>query len=564
MKRRIVCLMTVIILLASHVPALAADSGYSDVSPGHWAAGYIKKATQLGIINGIGNGIFGVGQNVTRAQFAAMLVRLFNWKTVTPETPTFSDNRDTNAWYYSAIETAVANGAVLPNSSAFRPNDNITREDMAIMLVRALGYDTLASGVAGFGLPFTDVSRNIGYITIAYDFGIITGMTDTTFEPVGFATRDQAAAMMIRLYDKYNSRIDWLHAFYAISSFSQSGSIPDLNALTFGWSRLQYTTEDGVFLNTTSSDGNEFYIPSGYESPVQIAQDSNVPANLNIYMSTSQTVIKSDGTNSNACREVLLSADNRAASISQIRSQLQSNSYLSGVTIDFEGMRGEDLKKGLTAFLKDLCADAIGKTIYVCVPPVISDGQYYDAYDYRAIGEYSDKVILMAQDYQATSMPSDLMGAGFTATPLTPIDEIYCALRAITDPDTGVQDTDKVALAISFSTEQWKLRDGKVINSTPYHPNTKSVYQRLIDPETTMNYSKLYENPYITFYNSGDDTQNVLWYEDERSIEAKIDLARMFGINGISVWRLGLIPDYDDYEGRDINYNVLDLILSER
>jgi hypothetical protein len=43
---------------------------------------------------------------------------------------------------------------------------------MAVMLVRSIGYDSLALGVAGFGVPFTDVSENIGYITIAYNFGI--------------------------------------------------------------------------------------------------------------------------------------------------------------------------------------------------------------------------------------------------------------------------------------------------------------------------------------------------------------------------------------------------------
>jgi hypothetical protein len=39
---------------------------------------------------------------------------------------------------------------------------------------------------------------------------------------------------------------------------------------------------------------------------------------------------------------------------------------------------------------------------------------------------------------------------------------------------------------------------------------TESVYHRLIDPATTMNYSRLYET-YLTFYNDG-QTQNVLWY----------------------------------------------------
>ena len=566
MKRRIICFLIAIVLFSNCVPTLADDSGYSDVSSNYWAAEYINRATQLGIINTTKNGLFGVGQKVTRAQFTDMLVRLFEWETVTPKTPTFSDNQDAGKGYYSAIETAVANGAILADSATFRPNDNITREDVAVMLVRALDYDALASGMTGYGTIFTDVSKNIGYIMAAFDFGLIDAATGNTFEPDSYVTREQAVAIIIRLYDKYYSRIDWLHTFYAISSFSQSNSIPDFDALSFGWSHLQYTVENGTFLNTTASDGNGFYIPLGYGSLVQIAQDNNVSTNLNIYMSTSQAVIKPGGEESDACHEILLNADNRAAVISQITAQLQRTSFFSGVTIDFEGMSGEELKEGFTAFLKELrsAMDTMQKTVYVCVPPVISSGQYYDAYDYRAIGEYCDKVILMAHDYQAISMSPDLMDAGFTTTPLTPINEIYCALKAITDPDTGVQDTDKVALAISFNTEQWKLRDGKIINATPYHPHSDSVYQRLIDSGTAIKYSQLYENPYITFYNNSDDTQNVLWYEDERSIAAKINLARMFDINGISLWRLGLIPAYENSGDRDINYNVLNFIMNKK
>lgn len=563
MKRRILCLLLVMTIIIPHLPVFAADEGYSDVPPELWASEYIEKATRLGIINGMGEGLFGVGQEVTRAQFAAMLVRLFNWAPVESAAPSFSDN-DESAWYYTSIETAVANGAVLKDSSVFRPDDSITRTDMAVMLVRALGYDSLAFKTADFDMPFSDLYENFGYITIAYDFGIINGMTDRAFEPDGFATREQAAAMMIRLYDRYSAKIDWLHAFYAISSYSQVDSISEMDSLSFGWSKLQYSEEGGPVLNTTPSDGNEFYIPSGYDSPVQTAQDNDVPVNLNVYMSTAQTLTKSDGTVTDACREILLDCDNRSSAISQIVSQLRENSYYSGVTIDFEAMSGTGLRTGLVDFLKELrsALDGTGKTIYACVPPVISDGRYYDAYDYRAIGEICDKVILMAHDYQAASMPPSLMEAGFTATPLTPLSEVYYALRSITDPVTGVQDTSKIALAVSFNTEQWQLQNGKVINSLPYHPDTESVYRRLINPRTTMNYSKVFDNPYLTFFNENDGTENVLWYEDERSIASKIGLAKMFGVTGISIWRLGLIPNYDNQSEQNLFYNVLDLLMN--
>ena len=53
---------------------------------------------------------------------------------------------------------------------------DISREEMAVMLVRALGYGTLAQSLSGLELPFDDVTDNRGYVAIAYDIGMITGV----------------------------------------------------------------------------------------------------------------------------------------------------------------------------------------------------------------------------------------------------------------------------------------------------------------------------------------------------------------------------------------------------
>ncbi|MBR0599011.1 S-layer homology domain-containing protein [Sinanaerobacter chloroacetimidivorans] len=565
MNKRMICIALIMVLTLGCVPSNAAESAFSDVPKDSWAESYIQQAVDLGIISGFGDGIFGFGQSVTRAQFAAMLVRLFGWEKVTPENPAFTDNSDKSQWYYSEIETAVVHGAVVKDTAVFRPNENITREEMAVMLVRALGYNTLAGDVSSQNLPFADVQKNQGYITMAYDFGIINGLPGNIFQPDGSATREQAAAMMIRLHEKYGARLEWLHAFYAVSSYSQSSYIPELSALSFGWSKLQYTESGGPLLNTTSADSNEYSIPSGYEEVVTLAQNNSVPANLNIYMSTVQTVKLSDGTTSNACREILLNPKMRTEVISQIIAELTDKINYAGVTIDFEEMKGNELKAGLSEFLKELRAEMnkLGKKVYVCVPPATADGYYFDAYDYKTIGQYADKVILMAHDYQATSLTSALMSAGFTTTPVTPVYDVFYALEAITDSKTGVEDRSKIALAMSFNSVQWAMKNGSVTNAGAYRPVPSSIYERLIIEGTTMNYAAKYQNPYITFKNETQGTDNIVWYEDERSVAAKVELARMFGINSISLWRLGLIPNYDDPAGRAINYDVMEYLAEE-
>ena len=70
---------------------------------------------------------------------------------------------------------------------------------MAAMTVRALGYSTL-SGTVQDECPFTDVTTNPGYITLAWRMGLVTGMNAATFAPKSDTTREQAAAVLLRAY----------------------------------------------------------------------------------------------------------------------------------------------------------------------------------------------------------------------------------------------------------------------------------------------------------------------------------------------------------------------------
>ena len=205
-KRLFSCALALVYMLLSLPTALAVSTpGYADVPADHWAYGDIVRVTQAGLFQGVDSTTFGIGQQMTRAQFVTALVRLFGWEPVVPETPTFSDCADASRWYYSAVETAYANGALPPYANTFRPSDPITREEMATMLVRSLGYTSLAGRMSASHLPFTDVTTNQGYIAVAYDLGLVTGYDGGLFLPEQAATREQAAAVLARLYDKYSA-----------------------------------------------------------------------------------------------------------------------------------------------------------------------------------------------------------------------------------------------------------------------------------------------------------------------------------------------------------------------
>lgn len=200
MKKRMLILLLAGLLSFGLVPEAEA-AAYSDVPAGHWAEESISRAAELNLFQGVGGDLFGLGRPMTRAAFATTLVRLFGWNEVTPDQPSYTDvSKD--SWYYSAVETVLANDAVATSTHTFRPNDNLTRGEMASMLVRGLGYTSLAGGAGSYGIPFTDVSVNKGFITVAYDLGIMDGKSESSFDPDASATREQAAAVLVRVYDQ--------------------------------------------------------------------------------------------------------------------------------------------------------------------------------------------------------------------------------------------------------------------------------------------------------------------------------------------------------------------------
>lgn len=511
---------------------------FSDVPANHWAAEEVSRASEIGFISGMDDGSFGLGQNMTRGQFVSMMCRMFGWEMTEASSGSFADNTDPSQWYFQSIETAVKHGAADTDTDYFRPGDNITREEIAVMLIKGLGYDNLVKTAEQAASPFTDVTSNKGYINLAYDFGIVGGKGNGLFMPSATATREEAAAMMVRCYDKIHSDTDFIHGFYAFSSYGQKELADQMDAVSFGWSKMEYRDGEGVVVNTLSQNDNEWVVPEGYEDIVEELQSYGVQTNLNVFLSdeaTAETILNSEENRTAAVNGIL-------EEVTVVYQKLGRNPY-EGVTIDFEGLRGAEIRNNFTAFLRELddALTAEGKELYVAVHPATKDGIYFDGYDYKAIGEIVDKVILMAYDYEAKEISSDVQESGFTTTPVTPFDQVYYGLRTISDKNTGVADTDNIVLGLSPSANvEWDLRDGVIINQAGLE-NSYETIEGYIRSGAKTEYSQTYRNPYITVQDG--DTTKVIWYEDSRSIEDKINLAKMFGINGVSFWRLGLIPE---------------------
>lgn len=517
--------LTLCLALLTLPAASAAPASFSDVSADRWSADVIQKAVDYGLMRGTGSG-FDPERPISRAEFVTVLSRMFGW-TGHDMGQSFSDVPP-DEWYYDAVELAAAAGVAAPGGT-FRPEEPITRLEMAQMLISALGYDQLAS-LAG-DAPFDDVSgEDSGTVALAYEVGMTNGVPaedKLLFLPDGDATRETAAAMLVRVYERYTAKIDWLHGFYAFSSYSQIGLTAELDGVSVGWARLAADEDGAAYINSTASGGNEWVRPVGYTEALAVFRANGTPLNLNVYCSDTDLFLTSEG---------------RTAAVAAVAAAAKD---YDGITMDAEGsgFLDETLREPYALFLAELrAALPADKPLYVCVTP----NDWYKGYDYAALGEICDKVILMAHDYQWTSVPAYYVGTGKTETPVTPISGIYRALKAITDPTTGVADRSKLVLQLSFANVGLRVDENGLLAGTGlYHPAMTTLYTRITQADTEMGWSDLYQNPYL-YYTTEDGSRYRLWYEDERSVNAKLDLARMFGINSVSLWRLGNIPDYDD------------------
>lgn len=569
MKRYIALFAAFVMILSSFSGALRVEAAgselpyevdkFSDVPESHWAYEPVHYFRHLGIIQGMEGNKFGLGQPVKKGEFISMLVRLMDWKTTEAQGNSFSDV-SSDKWYYPYIETAVAHGAILKTSENFYPDRQITRQEIAEAIVRTLGYGEMAGQLKYMPSAFKDVTEGAEFTNIVKDFGITNGADGISFLPESTAKKEEAVAMLVRMYQKRAAKLEELHGFYAIKSYDQAGLMQELSSVSFGWSRLEYDKSSNGFTVAVTQDGSsDFFIPAGYSEPINIAKQVKLPVQLSIFASN-ETKIDDPvtGRQIGMIEYMLNDAGTQDSVIGQIMQLLAGTPVengsiaFDGVVIDFENLRGEKLKQQYSGFLLKLKESLAGqdKRLYVAVHPQRGNGQaYYDGYDYRAIGELADRVILMAHDYNAVSLTENEMAIGYNDTPLTPISEVYYALKAVTDKASGVSDPSKVWLQLSFDTVQWKMAGGKVVNQKAYRPTYTQLWDRMNkqepDSKLSISYSDKLQNPYLTYYNTGDGTDNIIWYEDSRSINAKLELAKMFGVKGISLWRLGIIPDFE-------------------
>lgn len=182
------------------LPAPKPSDTYEKELKGHWAQKEISSLVDSKVIEGFGDGTLGLKNNITRAQFITMLVRALGVD-VKKYSSSFADVSP-DSWYADFMETAYKNGWIEGDGKNSHPERNITREEIAKILVLAYeGKNGKIESVKQNGFADNEKisSWAIEYVDKAFEKGLINGMGNGEFCPRDNAKREQAMVIIYRL-----------------------------------------------------------------------------------------------------------------------------------------------------------------------------------------------------------------------------------------------------------------------------------------------------------------------------------------------------------------------------
>lgn len=264
-------------------------------------------------------------------------------------------------------------------------------------------------------------------------------------------------------------------------------------------------TADGRVINATDS-----------AKLGDVLKQAGTTMNLNVLALISNYDTVNHGFSQSIASSILRTAETRQNAINNIVHTL-TNWGVSGVNIDFENV-APAYRDNYTAFIRELSRelDARGLLTTVSIPAKTYDDRssaWSGAYDYAAIGEYADLVILMAYDeHWAGGNPGPVASAGW--------------VEQVVRYATSQIPKDKIIVGVPAYGYSWAGSGNG--SSVTYH---KAV--ELANQGTGIRWDSASKTPYA-YYNGRE-----LWFENAASLSYKLDIVTNYGVKGIAMWRLG-------------------------
>lgn len=181
---------------------------FRDVSKRDWYYDDVVYVYRKGYMDGMSSTRFGGELNTTRGQIVTILWRLTGEPRATRNNP-FNDV-SSRQYYYDAISWAYDAGVVDGfDARTFKPDQNVTREQLAAILYRYAKYMNLSTSGSAYLAKYKDADKiaNWAYDAMAWANyrGLINGTSATRIDPKGYATRAQIAAILHRFAVEYGA-----------------------------------------------------------------------------------------------------------------------------------------------------------------------------------------------------------------------------------------------------------------------------------------------------------------------------------------------------------------------
>ena len=180
---------------------------FDDINLSDWFYEYVESIYQKGLMNGTSSNMFSPSASLSRAMLVTILWRMEEEPDYQDSMNPFNDVQE-GQYYTCAVKWAQDKSIVEGyGSGKFGPMDSVTRQDLAIILIRYMSYKGIVPLVPDVYLDFADETAISGYakdaIQILCKLGIITGTGETSdgrviINPKGTATRAQVATMLHR------------------------------------------------------------------------------------------------------------------------------------------------------------------------------------------------------------------------------------------------------------------------------------------------------------------------------------------------------------------------------
>ena len=171
---------------------------FADVKS-HWSKSFVEKIYNQGIVKGKTNTRFAPNDKITRAELLKVALKAFRHKTEESVSKTSFVDVSKTAWYAPFIEKAKELKIASGYSDGFRPNAPISRAGALKILLEASGLN-LGDGIVNFNdVKSNDWFRK--YVAFAKNNDIVGGYDDGTFRPNNTITRAEVAKMVVKIME---------------------------------------------------------------------------------------------------------------------------------------------------------------------------------------------------------------------------------------------------------------------------------------------------------------------------------------------------------------------------